>query len=53
MAVLRFLEALLLGPERAVRNARAAATEMSRRLVERQEVEQYLAERRPRVTKSA
>jgi hypothetical protein len=50
-AVLRFLEALLR-PERAVRNARAAAIEASRRQVERYEVDQYLADR-PRVTKSA
>ncbi len=50
--VLRFLEALL-APERAVRNAREAATELSRRGVERHEVELFLAERRARVDKSA
>ncbi len=52
-AVLRFLETLLLGPDRAVANAREAATELARRRVEFHEVEQYLSERRPRVTKSA
>jgi hypothetical protein len=52
-AVLRFLETLLLGPDRAVANAREAATELARRRVEFHEVEQYLSEHRPRVTKSA
>jgi hypothetical protein len=51
-AVLRFLEALMR-PNRAVDNARQAATELSRRRVERTEVELFLAERGQRVTKSA
>ena len=51
-AMLRFLEALL-GPGRSIVNARTAATELSQRLVERQEVEIYLAERRERVSRSA
>ncbi|HET6916848.1 MAG TPA: hypothetical protein VFH56_12225 [Acidimicrobiales bacterium] len=51
-AMLRFLEALL-GPGRSVANARTAATEMSQRLVERQEVEIYLAERKERISRSA
>ena len=42
-----------LGQERAIANARAAATELSRRRVEREEVELYLADRLPRVTRSA
>lgn len=50
--MLRFLEALMR-PDRAVDNAREAATELSRRRVERTEVELFLAERRQRVTKSA
>jgi hypothetical protein len=52
VAVLRFLEALM-GPGRAVDNARVAATELSRRRVERTEVELFLAQRRERDTKSA
>ncbi len=50
--MLRFLE-LLLRPDRAVVNARTAATELSQRLVERQEVEMFLAERRERFSRSA
>jgi hypothetical protein len=50
--VLRFLEALMR-PDRAVANARAATTELSRRRVECAEVELFLAERPQRVTKSA
>jgi hypothetical protein len=50
--VLRFLEALMR-PDRAVANARAAATELSRRRVERTEVELFLAERPQRITRSA
>jgi hypothetical protein len=52
VAVLRFLEALMRS-DRAVDNARQAATELSRRRVERSEVEHFLAERRQRGTKSA
>jgi len=52
VAVLRFLEAMMR-PDRAVDNARRAATELSRRRVELTEVELFLAERRERVTKSA
>ena len=44
---------LLMRPDRAVANARAAATAMSRTRLEREEVEIYLDERRRRVTKSA
>jgi hypothetical protein len=43
----------LLRHDQALTNARAAATELSRRRVEREEVEIYLDERRRRVTKSA
>ena len=43
----------LLGQERAIANARAAATELSRLRVEREEVEIYLAARLARVTRSA
>ncbi len=48
----RFLEALF-GPGRSLANARTAATELSQRLVERQEVEIYLAERQERISRSA
>ena len=47
-----FLRALL-GQERAIANARAAATELSRQRVEREEVEMFLARRRRRVTRTA
>jgi hypothetical protein len=43
----------LVSQERAVTNAREAATELCRLSVERREVELYLAARRERVTKSA
>ena len=43
----------LMRPDKAVANARTAATAMSRKRVEREEVEIYLDERRRRVTKSA
>lgn len=47
----RLLERLLR-PERAVANAREAATELARSRVEREEVRLYL-ERRRRVSRSA
>ena len=50
---MRRLMAWLVSQERALENARAAATELCRRSVERREVEIYLAERRERVTKTA
>ncbi|NUR08006.1 MAG: hypothetical protein HOQ45_13495 [Nocardioidaceae bacterium] len=43
----------LFGHERAVANARAACTELSRRRVEREEVEQYLERRLMRLRRSA
>ena len=50
---MRELLARLVGQDRALANARAAATELSRRRVEREEVELYLAARKERVTRSA
>ena len=50
---MRRLIGWLVSQERALENARDAATELCRRSVERREVEIYLAERRDRVTKSA
>ena len=43
----------LLRPDRAITNAREAATALSRSRVEREEVRLYLEERRRRVSKSA
>jgi hypothetical protein len=50
---MRRLIAWLVSQERALENARDAATELCRLSVERREVEIYLAERRERVTKTA
>ena len=50
---MRRLIAWLVSQERALENARDAATELCRQSVERREVEIYLAERRERVTKTA
>ena len=50
---MRRLIGWLVSQERAVVNAREAATELCRQSVERREVEIYLAARRERVTKSA
>ncbi|MGZ4436645.1 MAG: hypothetical protein ACXVWW_08550 [Nocardioides sp.] len=48
----RLLRALL-GQERALANARVAATELSRRRVEREEVELFLARRHERESRTA
>jgi hypothetical protein len=45
MPVIADVVRALLGQERAVSNARTAATDLSRRRVERQDVELYLADR--------
>jgi len=50
---MRGLFARLVSQERALANARAAATELSRARVERDEVELYLAARTERVTRTA
>jgi hypothetical protein len=50
---MRRLIGWLVSQERAVANAREAATELCRQSVERREVEIYLAARREGVTKSA
>ena len=43
----------VLGQERAIDNARAAATELARQRVEREEVEIYLARHGERVSRTA
>ena len=50
---IRRLVEWLLRPDRAITNAREAATALSRSRVEREEVRLYLEERRRRVSKSA
>ena len=50
---MRGLLARLASQERALANARAAATELSRQRVEREEVELFLATRSDRVTRTA
>ncbi len=50
---IRRLVGWLTSQERSLENARAAATTMSRRRVERLEVEIYLEQRRSRVSKTA
>lgn len=50
---MRRLVGWLVSQERAVTNARDAATELCRLAVERREVELFLAERSERVTKTA
>jgi len=45
MPVIADVVRALMGQERAVSNARSAATDLSRRRVERQDVELYLADR--------
>lgn len=50
---MRRLFRLLVSQERAVTNARDAATELCRQAVERREVEIFLAERRERVSQTA
>lgn len=50
---MRRLIGWLVSQERAVANAREAATELCRQSVERREVEIYLAAHREGVTKSA
>jgi hypothetical protein len=51
--MVRALLARLGGQERALANARSAATELSRRRVEREEVDLFLAARSERVTRTA
>ena len=51
--MIRGLLTRLAGQDRALANARTAATELSRRRVEREEVELYLAARAERVDRSA
>ena len=50
---IRRLVEWLMGPDKAIANARTAATTMSRRRVEREEVQIYLEKRRRGVSKSA
>ena len=50
---IRRLVGWLTSQERSLANARTAATSLSRRRVEREEVEIYLEERRARVSKTA
>lgn len=51
--MMRALLERLTGQDHALANARAAATELSRRRVEREEVELFLAARSERVTRTA
>ena len=51
--MVRTLLTRLVGQERALTNARTAATELSRRRVEREEVDLFLAARSERVIRSA
>ncbi|HET6652592.1 MAG TPA: hypothetical protein VFH10_08120 [Nocardioides sp.] len=51
--MVRALLARLAGQERALANARAASTELSRQRVEREEVELFLSARAERVTRTA
>jgi hypothetical protein len=51
--MVRALLARLGSQDRALANARSAATELSRRRLEREEVELFLADRRERATRTA
>jgi hypothetical protein len=50
---MRWIVEALLGHDRAVANARAACTELSRRRVEREEVELWLERRPARIRRTA